>query len=48
MASKSGEDLIMETKEYIVSAFTENAVGVLIRITAAFMRRKVNIESIKV
>ncbi len=38
----------METKEYIVSAFTENAVGVLIRITAAFMRRKVNIESIKV
>lgn len=38
----------METKEYIISAFTENAVGVLSRITAAFMRRKINIESIKV
>jgi len=36
------------TKEYIIIAFTENQTGVLNRITAAYLRRKINIESLKV
>ena len=36
------------TKEYIVIAFTENQIGVLNRITALYLRRKINIESLKV
>lgn len=35
-------------REYIVSIFTENQVGVLARITGIFTRRKINIESLKV
>ena len=35
-------------REYIVIAFTENQIGVLNRITAAYLRRKINIESLKV
>ncbi len=35
-------------REYIVVAFTENQVGVLNRITASYLRRKINIESLKV
>ena len=35
-------------KEYIVIAFTENQIGVLNRITACYLRRKINIESLKV
>ncbi len=35
-------------KEYIVIAFTENQIGVLNRITASYLRRKINIESLKV
>lgn len=38
----------METKEYIVTAFTENQIGVLNRITAIYLRRKINIESLRV
>ena len=38
----------METREYIVSVFSENHTGVLNRITSLFLRRKINIESIKV
>lgn len=38
----------METKEFIVTAFTENSAGVLNRITAVYLRRKINIESLKV
>lgn len=38
----------METKEYIISVFSENQAGVLNRITAVFLRRKINIESLKV
>lgn len=34
--------------EYIVIAFTENHIGVLNRITSAYLRRKINIESLKV
>lgn len=36
------------TREYIVTALTENQVGVLNRITTAYLRRKINIESLKV
>ncbi len=36
------------TKEYIVIAFTENQTGVLNRMTALYLRRKINIESLKV
>lgn len=36
------------TKEYIIIAFTENQIGVLNRITALYLRRKINIESLKV
>ena len=35
-------------KEYILIAFTENQIGVLNRITACYLRRKINIESLKV
>ncbi len=35
-------------KEFILVAFTENQVGVLNRITIAYLRRKINIESLKV
>lgn len=35
-------------KEYILIAFTENQIGVLNRITALYLRRKINIESLKV
>lgn len=38
----------MENQEYIVVAFTENQIGVLNRITASYLRRKINIESLKV
>lgn len=34
--------------EYIVVIFTENQVGVLNRITASYLRRKINIESLRV
>jgi acetolactate synthase-1/3 small subunit len=36
------------TREYIISAFTENHPGVLFRIASVFLRRKINIESFKV
>lgn len=43
------KDKIMEkNKEYIISVFSENQAGVLNRITAVFLRRKINIESLKV
>ncbi|WP_298064482.1 acetolactate synthase small subunit [uncultured Rikenella sp.] len=35
-------------REYIITVFTENQVGVLGRITSIFTRRKINIESLKV
>ncbi|MCC8034501.1 MAG: acetolactate synthase small subunit, partial [Rikenellaceae bacterium] len=35
-------------REYIVIAFTENQIGVLNRITVCYLRRKINIESLKV
>ena len=35
-------------REYIITVFTENQVGVLGRITSLFTRRKINIESLKV
>lgn len=35
-------------QEYIVIAFTENQIGVLNRITSSYLRRKINIESLKV
>ncbi len=35
-------------QEYIISAFTENHIGLLNRITIIFTRRKVNIESLTV
>ena len=38
----------MKHNEYIISVFTENHAGVLNRITAVFLRRRINIESIKV
>lgn len=34
-------------KEYKITVFTENTVGVLNRITNIFTRRKINIESLK-
>ncbi len=37
-----------QLNEYIISAFTENHTGVLNRITSVFLRRKINIENIKV
>jgi len=38
----------MEIREFIITIFTENSVGVLGRITTIFTRRKINIESLKV
>ena len=38
----------METKEFTITAFSENAVGVLNRITIIFTRRHLNIESLAV
>lgn len=35
-------------QEYIISAFTENHIGLLSRITMIFTRRKINIESLTV
>lgn len=35
-------------KEYILITFTENQIGVLNRITGYYLRRKINIESLKV
>ncbi|CDN32405.1 Acetolactate synthase small subunit [Mucinivorans hirudinis] len=35
-------------KEYKITVFTENTVGVLNRITNIFTRRKINIESLRV
>ncbi|MFC0878714.1 acetolactate synthase small subunit [Saccharicrinis sp. FJH2] len=35
-------------QEYIISAFTENNIGLLNRITIIFTRRKINIESLTV
>lgn len=35
-------------KEYIISVFTENHIGLLTRITVIFTRRKINIESLTV
>lgn len=35
-------------QEYIIIAFTENQTGVLNRMTALYLRRKINIESLKV
>ena len=37
-----------DTKEYIISAFTENHPGILFRVAAVFLRRKINIETFKV
>ncbi len=37
-----------QLNEYIISVFTENHTGVLNRITSVFLRRKINIENIKV
>lgn len=37
-----------QIKEYIVTAFSENQIGVLNRITAIYLRRKINIESLRV
>ncbi|MFI3267930.1 MAG: acetolactate synthase small subunit [Rikenellaceae bacterium] len=37
-----------EIKEYIVTTFSENQIGVLNRITAIYLRRKINIESLRV
>jgi len=34
--------------EYYIIAFTENQIGVLNRITACYLRRKINIESLNV
>lgn len=35
-------------QEHILIAFTENQIGVLNRITTSFLRRKINIETLKV
>lgn len=37
-----------DIKEYIISVFTENHPGILYRISSVFLRRKINIESLKV
>lgn len=42
------KDIDPTVREYIVTVFTENQVGVLSRITSIFTRRKLNIESLKV
>ncbi len=38
----------MEKQEYTISAFSENSIGLLNRITIIFTRRQVNIESLTV
>lgn len=38
----------MENKEYIVVAFANNQISVLNRITAAYLKRNINIESLNV
>lgn len=38
----------MEKQEYTITAFTENAVGLLNRVTIIFTRRHINIESLTV
>ncbi len=38
----------MEKKDYTISVFSENQAGVLNRITSVFVRRKINIESLRV
>jgi len=38
----------MEHQEYIITAFSENSIGLLNRITIIFTRRQVNIESLTV
>lgn len=38
----------METKQYTITAFTENHIGLLNKITIVFTRRKINIESLTV
>ncbi len=38
----------METQEYTITAFSENSIGLLNRITIIFTRRGVNIESLTV
>lgn len=38
----------METKQYTIAVFTENHIGLLNKITIAFTRRKINIESLTV
>jgi acetolactate synthase I/III small subunit len=38
----------METKEFTITAFSENAIGVLNRLTIIFTRRHLNIESLAV
>ena len=38
----------METKEFTITAFSENAIGLLNRITIIFTRRHLNIESLTV
>ncbi|MDR0954078.1 MAG: acetolactate synthase small subunit [Rikenellaceae bacterium] len=35
-------------REYVISIFSENQAGVLNRVTSVFLRRKINIESLKV
>ncbi|MDL1914275.1 MAG: acetolactate synthase small subunit [Bergeyella sp.] len=35
----------MEKKEYTISLFTENTIGLVVRIAGVFSRRKINIES---
>jgi acetolactate synthase-1/3 small subunit len=35
-------------KEYVISIYSENQAGVLNRITTVFVRRKINIESLRV
>lgn len=37
-----------KNREYVISVFSENQAGVLNRITSVFLRRKINIESLKV
>lgn len=39
---------MVKVREYIVIAITENQIGVLNRITGLYLRRKINIESLKV
>ena len=38
----------MEKKQYTITAFTENHIGLLNKITIVFTRRKINIESLTV